>query len=452
MKLRDYQEDLSLQTRQSLLDYRKVLLCSPTGSGKTVIAADIFLRASKKGIKPVFLTDRIEIAKKTAETFREWGLNVQLITADTTVIYKADCYIAMVETFYRRVLSGRFPKDKIKLLFCDEAHMAVFNKVIELFPNAYICGLTATPVSSSFNMKKVYDKIIMGNDTPTLIENNYLVPSIDIGQEHILDLKYERGEFSAVSQRSQFKKYSIDEKFIELWKLHAKDRSTIVYNIDIEHNNKMGLMFNNIGVTNCVIDSKMDDKDRERLITDYNKGNIQVMLNVGVATKGFDSPITSCIGYNRSTASMSNWFQAIGRGGRLYKDKSNFITIDTGNNIIRHGSFNETVDWKYLFDNPDEDIKKQNKIPKKLCNVCFAYVRNVYLPNCVVCGSNIVIKNLISLESQMPIDISNKLPRDMTFQELLVYQKFKGFKNGWAFFQHGINNKRKWNQQQGQLL
>ena len=68
-------------------------MCSPTGSGKTVMAGDMFARAHAKGVKPVFLTDRIEIAQKTKETFEQFGLSVQLITADTKQVYKADCRI-----------------------------------------------------------------------------------------------------------------------------------------------------------------------------------------------------------------------------------------------------------------------------------------------------------------------------------------------------------------------
>jgi superfamily II DNA or RNA helicase len=437
--LHPYQVELSLKTRTALATYRKVLMCSPTGSGKTVIAGDIFARAHAKGVKPVFLTDRIEIAQKTKETFEQFGLSVQLITADTKQVYKSDCIIAMAETFYRRCMSGWFPKHIVKLLFCDEAHMSVFNKSIELFPEAYIVGLTATPVSAAFNLNKTYQKIIMGPTTPELIQAGFLCPSVDIGQRDFLELKYERGDFSQESQREAFSSYGLSQKMLTLWKHHASDRSTICYNIDIAHNEEMEAVFKAAGVSTCSITGKTNDKEREDAIRDYNVGKIQVMLNVGVATKGFDSPITSCIVANFSTASMSKWFQVTGRGARLNPGKDNFITLDMGNNILRHGSYNDTIDWEYLFHNPEQDIRKTTPPPKYLCNVCLAYVTNIHLPDCPVCDTKITLKNLIKLESQMPEALANKNTKDMTLQELNTYAKFKGYKRGWAWRQNEMN-------------
>jgi len=447
MVLRDYQTELSLATRRAFKKYRKVCMTSPTGSGKTVITADIFTKAHAKQIKPVFLTDRIEIATKTKQTFEEWGLSVQLVTADTTLIYKADCYVAMAETFYRRVVSGRFPKHVVKLLFCDECHSSVFNKSIELFPEAYICGLTATPTSSSFNLNKIYEKIVVGKQKSELIRDGYLSRSVDIGQQHYIDLKMERGDFSTSSQRDAFTTNKLNNKAIELWLRHCRNRSTICYNIDTDHNIEMEQAFKSIGVSTCCITGKTPEGIREKAMNDYNAGKIQVLLNVGIAIKGIDSPITSCILANFSTASLSKWHQVVGRGGRLYNGKDYFVTIDVGNNIARHGSFNDDVDWEYLFNNPEEDIKNTKPKPKKLCNVCFAYINNIHELFCPVCETKINIRNLISVESQMPTEIAEKSIRDMSRSELQIYQKFKGYKNGWAHFQHQINCRSKYRQQ-----
>jgi superfamily II DNA or RNA helicase len=238
-----------------------------------------------------------------------------------------------------------------------------------LFPTQYICGLTATPVSSSFNLNKTYAHIVsIEGGTPRLIEQGYLVPSIDIGQPEFLDLKMQCGDFSMESVRSAFTKHSLDEKFMRLWRMHAKDRQTIVFCIDIEHATRMARYYNDIGISNCIIHSKIDEDEREKNLKFYNNGDVQILINVDVASKGFDSPITSCVGFHRSTASMARWYQAIGRGGRLYEGKKNFITIDTGNNLPRFGSFNDFVDWQHIFKHPELDIKKQKKKPATRSN------------------------------------------------------------------------------------
>lgn len=449
MILRDYQDELSLRTRQALVKYRKVLLNLATGGGKTVIAADIFSRAVRKDIKPVFLTDRIEIALRTKETLEEFGLKVQLVTKETKVLYKSDCYVAMAETFYRRCVQGWFPISSVKLLFCDECHMSVFNKSIELFTTAYICGMTATPVSKSFNLNKIYDKIIVGASNRRLIEGGYLCPSVDIGQEHFLELNAERGEFTQESQRNAFTLNHLNEKCISLWRRHARDRSTICFNINIDHSLEMEKEFKKIGISCAHIDGKTPEEDRVAIMKAYRSGEIQVLLNVDIATKGTDLPITSCIIENFSTMSMTKHFQAVGRGGRLYSGKKNFINIDIGNNRARFGSFNDEVDWEYIFNNPEEDIKNTKPAPKKLCSVCYAYIENIHLPECPVCYTKIDPRKLIDLKSQMPKELMEKDVRDMNFKELQAYGKFTGKKNwnGWAWFQAQNNNKR--NKMQG---
>lgn len=444
-ELRDYQTLASLRLRQSLAKYRKTVLCSPTGSGKTVIAGDVFSRAVKKDIKPIFLTDRVEIADKTFETFTKgFGLDAQLINAKTSTIYKADCYVAMVETFYRRAITNRFPNSIIKLLFCDEAHMKVFNKVIDLFSQAYICGLTATPISNAFNMNKIYDNIVMGETVPELIRRGYLARAIDIGNSDYLRMRVTNGEFTPKDQREAFSQYNVDDKAIKLWQMHAKNRSTIVYNIDIEHNNAMAVRFRELGVSCVTVDSKTDDEDRKNYIRDYNEGKIQMLLNVGIATKGFDSPITSCILYNRVTNSINDWYQAIGRGGRINSNKDSFVCIDTGNNKDRHGSFNDHVDWEYLFHNPETDIRDKKKTPSRLCPTCYAYVDNIYVKQCGVCSSELSLRTMLKLEDQMPEELKDRDISTMTLKELQTYGKFKGYKPGWAWFQFNNKTRKPW--------
>ena len=419
-------------------------------SGKTAIATHLVDRASIKDLTTVFLCDRQELIEQTVKHFHKVGISCQLITKDTKQIVKSKVYVGMIESFYRRYVKKWFDSVKIDLFILDEAHIGNYYKLLDMVPQeTRVIALTATPVASSKNhqMSKYYDNIACGPTTDWLIEGGFLVPSLDIGSEKILNLSQIGGEFSSESQMKEFQENDLDEKMFALWKQHASDRQTIVYNINIAHNNKVYEMFHRYGYDVGKISSDDDVDDRKEVIQQYQSGRFQILCNVGILTKGYDSPETSCIVANFSTASLSKWRQVVGRGGRPFPDKRNFITIDMGNNIPLHGSFNDVIDWAGVFwnDSRDKNFKIKKKI--KLCPLCYAYITNIHIEACPVCQSKISIRNLIDMEEMMPPEIADKKPEDMTLKELYAYAKFKQYKKGWAWNMNLANIARRQQEQ-----
>ena len=429
--LRPYQEALSLAVRKAIALYRTVVLCVATGGGKTIIASDIISRAANKKIKTVFLTDRKRILSQAKKQFTEHGIKCELLEATTDYLWITDCYVAMVETFYRRYSRGWFNGIDIGLIVVDEAHMDSFSKVIKMFPNAYIIGLTATPVSSGKNpLNKLYKHIIVGEPVSKLIEQGFLVPSIDIGHNQMLELMKQAGEYTAASQLMQFSQHRIDERMMKLWAKHAPTKQTLIFNINVEHNNQVVKMFRDNGIEAAGVDSKTPDRDR--IDAEFQEGKIQILCNVGIHTKGSDFPEVGCVIANHSTMSLAKYIQEVGRGARPFKGKENFIFIDMGNNLPRHGSYNEDIDWLSIF--KDDNLDKRTSVKKvKLCPNCYAYLLNPFIPNCTVCKMDLTRVKLLTLESQMPPELANKDISKMTFKELQIYGKFKGYSPRWAF-------------------
>ena len=442
MILRPYQENLSKRTRLALKDYSRVILQLMTGGGKTAIATDIVDRASSKNFITVFLTDREKILEQTVKHFHKRHISCQLITKETKTILKSNVYVGMVESFYRRYAKGWFKDIPIKLFIMDEAHIGNYYKLLDMIPfDAWVIGLTATPVASSknYNLSKYYKQIVCGPSTQWLIQNGFLIPSHDIGYHKLLDLNVVAGEFSSESQMSQFKEHNINEEMFKLWKQHAKLKQTLVYNVNIEHNNEVYQMFKNAGYDVGKISSEDSEEDRIEQTKAYDDGRIQILCNVGILTKGYDTPHTECIVANFSTTSLSKWYQVVGRGGRPHPEMDKFITIDMGNNILLHGSFNDEVDWEQIFwdDKRDRRFKVQRVL--KLCPLCSAYITNVYIDHCHVCKIPITPKDLKTIQEVVPPVVSEKEPHEMTLSELYEYAKYKGYKKGWAWIQNTKN-------------
>ena len=66
IKLRDYQIETCKKLGKAIDEGKKrVLLCSPVGSGKTVMFTDFAKRIANVGLKTLIIVDRIELLKQT---------------------------------------------------------------------------------------------------------------------------------------------------------------------------------------------------------------------------------------------------------------------------------------------------------------------------------------------------------------------------------------------------
>ena len=65
IKLRPYQNESVDLLSNSFKKHKRVVLCLPTGAGKTVVFSEIVKRAEMRGTKTIVLTDRTELFKQT---------------------------------------------------------------------------------------------------------------------------------------------------------------------------------------------------------------------------------------------------------------------------------------------------------------------------------------------------------------------------------------------------
>lgn len=71
----------------------------------------------------------------------------------------------------------------------------------------------------------------------------------------------------------------------------------------------------------AAIYSGMHASERERVISEFRKGNIRVIFNVRVLSTGFDYTKIDCIILGISTASIALYYQILGRGTRIDDEK-----------------------------------------------------------------------------------------------------------------------------------
>jgi len=75
------------------------------------------------------------------------------------------CFVAMVETLNNRLNEEKLNMKNVGLAIIDEAHYNSFTKLFKYLENAFILGVTATPLSSNIKlpMHRNYEELIVGN-------------------------------------------------------------------------------------------------------------------------------------------------------------------------------------------------------------------------------------------------------------------------------------------------
>jgi superfamily II DNA or RNA helicase len=106
------------------------------------------------------------------------------------------------------------------------------------------------------------------------------------------------------------------EKIVEKWVELAKDRPTIAFMPLVRSARVLALCFNDAGVKAAVIYGDMPKWERRETLAAYERGDITVLVNAMVLTRGFDAPKTSCVIVGRPTKNKTLGIQMAGRGLR----------------------------------------------------------------------------------------------------------------------------------------
>ncbi len=364
--LRDYQVDSVAQVQRAFASgSKRVILCLPTGAGKTVIFSDIAARAAAKGKRVAILTHRRELLTQAGR------LN--------------SCDILMVETLNNAIKRG-LDLGQYDLLVVDEAHIGNFRKVLKGF-NGFVIGATATPVSSP-PLKESYNAIVCPVGIEPLIEQGWLAVPKTYAM-HPVDtskLATARGEYTEASLDDAFNKPKVYEGVVQEFCQKWADKKAIVFCVNISATiNTAEAFAKELGTDRVfVAHSDLHTKERPAIIEAFTQSKNGILVNCGIATTGFDCPDIEVVVINRATKSVALWLQMVGRASRRTQTKSAFTILDFGENVTRLGFWQEPRDWAHLFENPKK--KGEGVAPVKDCPAC-GFVAYASARICANCGA-----------------------------------------------------------------
>jgi superfamily II DNA or RNA helicase len=144
---------------------KRQVLCSATGSGKSVMGAALMEEAAKKGNRSLFIVDRIALVNQTSAVLERYGINHGVIQGNHwRWRIEQKIQVASAQTLESR----GFPDD-VDLIINDECH-TTRKKVIEWIKasDKYTVGLSATPMTKGLG--KTYDTVVSITTTNKLID------------------------------------------------------------------------------------------------------------------------------------------------------------------------------------------------------------------------------------------------------------------------------------------
>lgn len=355
----DALEEIFKRFEDAPQDYH-LLYQLPTGGGKTVIFSEIvrrYIETFKK--KVLVLTHRIELSKQTSKMLNEFGVKNKIINS-TAVLDDQDnysCFVAMVETLKNRLNDEKVDISDIGLVIVDEAHYNSFTKIFKYFDDAFILGVTATPLSSNTKlpMYENYQELFVGETIQHLIESDYLasanlysynvgLTSLEVGAN---------GDYTVKSSEDLYTNTDMLSKLVYAYEETAKGKKTLIFNNGINTSIQVFHAFKKAGYAIAHLDNTNTKKEREFILKWFHKTPNAVLTSVSILTTGFDEPSIEAIILNRATKSLTLYYQMIGRGSRIYGDKNTFEVVDLGNNFHRFGAWGADLDWQKMFRSPD---------------------------------------------------------------------------------------------------
>lgn len=356
-QLRKYQSLNKAQIRQAFRHVRKVMYQAGTGSGKTVTAADIIRSAVEKGTVVWFIAHRRELIEQAHRTLAACGIHAGIIMAGYRYNPNAAVQVCSIDTLRERLLKNErlLVIHKPKMIVIDEAHRSLspsYLNLIDKFPNAFLLGLSATPVrSDGRGLGHVYDQMVQAPSVAELISQGWLVKpryftgaTADMAGVKLHDYDYAAGEREARMNNAQLR-----GDVVEQWLRHGDNRKTIVFASGVKHSLALRDDFVAAGVPAMHIDGNTLNSERMELIEEFRRSDkYKVLCNCMIVTEGFDVPEVGCVSIACPTKIISKYLQMGGRCLRPDEEtgKEDCIIIDHGSNIQRHGFLEDPIPWE----------------------------------------------------------------------------------------------------------
>ncbi len=363
MHLRKWQQKIIDNFPTIIKQNHRFILKAPTGAGKTVLASEL-IEKFYKNKKIIVLCHRLVLLEQLNQALSVRHNVRKLEISDTGPAFEDYDVLLSTSMRAKNVLADAIPK--ADLIIIDEAHRVSpngrgYKRIIDEFNDngkktAQFIGLTASPERRTGDQKDqlnlAFDAIIDCANIEDLITDGVLVqPEYRTHFVHDLDLDaidISSGDFPVTSLapaiiKSSMIDYAIWSYSEERLKLSTKPVSAW-FCADISVAEATLDIIKTSGIKGAIVTAGTPIKERMKLLSSHEKGEIEAMVSVGVLAEGWDNPYCNIIVHLRPTLSKVLWGQSVGRGLRSAPGKEKCIVIDVSSNWSTFGPV-EKLEW-----------------------------------------------------------------------------------------------------------
>jgi len=318
---------------------RRMVVCLPTGAGKTVVFAHLAKLARRRVLVLAHREELLHQAREKIAHALEDDRLVALERGAARADPEAKVVVASIRSLHEERLA-RMHRD-FGLVIYDECHHAAADDNVRVlrqlgaFEPSFagtLLGFTATTTrGDGRGLDTVFERIVYAKTISDLIGDGYLVPLRGFRVETRADLRRLSG--SGVDFREEELEEVVDiedrnalvaRTIQEL----ARDRRTVAFCVTVRHARNLARSLNALGVPTGVVHGAMPMDERSRTLAMFRAGELAVVTNVAVLTEGFDDPAVSCVAMARPTRSEGLYAQCVGRGTRLAPEKKDCLVLD----------------------------------------------------------------------------------------------------------------------------
>jgi len=356
--LREYQEDAVDAGVRYFKDDRtntEVLMVLPTGSGKSLVIANI---AAKLADPTIVFQPTKEILEQNVGKVLGYGGTASIYSASMNskkigkltfaTIGSVRSHPELFKHFKNIIIDECHYVNAKKGMYCDFLASLATKKVL---------GLTATPyrlVTDGFGgsilkfltrtRPRVFKRVIHITQNGDLFDDGYLAPLKYRGDNGFdarqIRLNSTGADYDDRSVKSYYNRIGFADRLCDAVRgcLDAGHKSILVFTRFIEESK---YLVDRLGGIAEIVTGKTPKREREQLIQRFRSGATRVVSNVGVLTVGFDFPALSTIILARPTMSLALYYQMIGRGIRIYPDKEYTTVVDLCDNYRKFGAIED---------------------------------------------------------------------------------------------------------------
>lgn len=417
--LRPYQVRAIEDTRKAFAEGNKrVVLVSPTGSGKTVIGIEIIKQALARGRRCLWIAHRRELVYQAA---RRMTQDVAILMSGERV-EAHDITVASVQTIVARGITALPPADLVVLDECHHAVAESFAIVLAQYADAWVLGLTATPErADKVGLWNSFEALVNGPKMSELVNDGHLVPSRVIAPNTSRDW--------------------LAQDTVGSWLQWAKDKRGFIFSRSVDASQAVTRGLHAHGIRVAHISAETPKKERDKIINEFRNGETDVLCNVDVLTEGFDAPEAEACLVARKMGHRSTWLQTVGRVLRPDGRKTHGLIIDPTGNVHRHGLPEADRTWTL----EGGRLRASDDAPIYVCRACGSAYR-ASAAKCPFCGEprqmEEPVKKEHSVVPALMAEVRPLLPnatRDRkraTLERLRRIARKRGYRPGWVYYKY----------------